>query len=117
MLRAILLAVFMILSGCAGNPPRLCLREGDEISWSPLSSLPKEAAKLERLALASPPAFSGTSFVKGMRSYWHGGSGGKILLCHQTPGANDFCFSEVWVFSPLEEQWRIEDSQWNLCTE
>jgi len=103
--------------GCAGNLPRLCLNPHDAGRWSPLAAAPDAASTLENLARAAPPGLRGQPITPHMHSYWYSDADGEVLLCHQRPGASDYCFSEVWIFARGEgEQWQLKESSWNMCT-
>lgn len=113
----LIVAIPITIAGCAGNLPRLCLRPDQQTRWSALPAPPEAASKLESMAKAAPPGFAGQPIAQHTHSYWYGDAHGGVLLCHQIPGSSDYCFSEVWIFARRDDQWRIEGSAWNMCTE
>jgi hypothetical protein len=111
---ALAFAAATAVSGCAGNLPRLCLNPHDVGHWSPMAAPPEAASALEDMAKASPHGFSGQPIQPHRHSYWYSDAEGEVLLCHQEPGASDYCFSETWIFVQRDGQWRIRDASWNL---
>jgi len=115
-LQTIALAAATAASGCAGNLPRLCLKQQDVGRWAPMAKPPEGASTLEDMAKASPHGFSGQPIQPHRHSYWYSDAEEEVLLCHQDPGASDYCFSETWIFVQHDGEWRIRDASWNMCT-
>lgn len=116
LLQTTVIAMAAAVCGCAGNLPRLCLNPHDVGRWSPMATPPEAASAMEDLAKAAPPGFSGQPIMPHRHSYWYSDAEGEVLLCHQQPGASDYCFSETWIFAQRDGRWRITGASWNLCT-